>query len=344
MITTQGGCIMNKRRTSQAGNGLTWSEGRELVIRIKTLEGRATRTIESYTKLFNDFERCFGVRKYMTNVTQDDARKFIEWQLNEKTQFLKVRFRKDKKIGVSVVSANSYLRNAKSAYEVLINEGVMEENPFRNINKIKEKKKIIETLSLTELKELLNTYDKTWYVGFRDYVIINVMLDTFGRINEICHLKKSDIDFEKGLVTFTVTKNGSYRIVPVTKKVLRLLKELNNETEEFNSPYIFISSHGTQLQPDAFRKTLRDTIAKTSITKRVHPHIFRHTSASLFLANGGSVRALQKILGHADISTTMIYSHMNNDVLKNQHEQYSPLQQIDEHRKIKTRINGINNK
>ncbi|HJF33651.1 MAG TPA: tyrosine-type recombinase/integrase [Sporosarcina psychrophila] len=329
---------MKKRRTSSTGKGLTWSEGRELIIRIKLLEGRATRTIEGYIKLFNDFERCFGVRKHMTNVTQDDARKFIEWQLNEKTQFLKARFRKDKKIGVSVVSANSYLRNAKAAYEVLIKEGIIEENPFRNINKIKEKKKIIEILSLSELKEILNAYDKTWYVGFRDYVIVNVMLDSFGRIMEICHLKKSDIDFEKGLITFTETKNGSYRIVPVTKKVLNLIKELNKETEEFNSPYVFMSSHGTQLVPDAFRKNLRDVIAKTSIVKRVHPHIFRHTSASLFLVNGGSIRALQKILGHADISTTMIYSHMNNDALKEQHEQFSPLQQIEEHRKIKTRI------
>lgn len=156
----------------------------------------------------------------MTNVTQADARRFIEWQLTEKTQFLKARFRKNKKIGVSIQSANSYLRNAKSAYDVLIKEGIIEDNPFRNINKIKDNKKLIETLSHSELKELLNTYDKSWYVGFRDYVIVNVALDTFGRISEICHLKKSDIDYEKGLVTFTVTKNGSYRIVPVTKKEL----------------------------------------------------------------------------------------------------------------------------
>ena len=70
---------MKKRRTLQAGKGLTWSEGQELVIRIKTIEGRANCTIESYTKLFNDLERCFGVRKYTTNVKQEDARKFIEW-------------------------------------------------------------------------------------------------------------------------------------------------------------------------------------------------------------------------------------------------------------------------
>ncbi|MFF2755335.1 hypothetical protein ACFVR1_16475 [Psychrobacillus sp. NPDC058041] len=84
---------MKKRRTSSTGKGLTWLEGRELIISIKTLEGRASLTIESYKKLFNDFERCFGVRKYMTNVTHEDARRFIEWQLNEKTQFLKARFR-----------------------------------------------------------------------------------------------------------------------------------------------------------------------------------------------------------------------------------------------------------
>lgn len=316
--------------------GLTWKDGRELIIRIKNLEGVAKRTIENYNKVFNDFERCFGVRKHMTNVTQEDARRFMDWQLNEKVQFLKARGRKDKKIGVSIVSANTYLRTAKAAYQVLVNEKIMEENPFGNVNKIKDSKKKIDTLTSLELSEILRTYDKNWYVGFRDYVIVNVMLDTFGRITEICNLKKDDIDFEKGLVTFTETKNGSYRIVPIGKKVQRLITELNYETEEYDNPYVFISNHGTMLQPDAFRKNLREIIKKTSITKRVHPHLFRHTASSMFIAQGGSIRALQKILGHSEITTTMIYSHMNQEVLKNQHEQYSPLQSIEETKIIKT--------
>lgn len=316
---------------------MTFKEARELVTRIKTLEGRAPLTIESYHKVFNDFERCFGVRKHMTNITPDDARRFIEWQLNEKTQFLKARFRPDKKIGVSINSANSYLRNAKSVFQVLVKEGIMEENPFQNINKIKDKKKPIEILTALELKELLKIYDKTWYVGFRDYVVVNVMLDTFGRINEICQLKKEDVDYEKGLITFTETKNGMYRIVPIGKKVQKLIIELNHETEEFESPFVFMSSHGTRLVPDAFRKNLREAVAKTSITKRVHPHIFRHTSASMFLAEGGSIRALQKILGHSDIQTTMVYSHMDSTVLKEQHEKFSPLQHINDTQQVKTR-------
>ncbi|MEK4404128.1 hypothetical protein MKZ26_06725 [Sporosarcina sp. FSL K6-6792] len=84
---------MRKRRASSASKGLTFQEGRELVIRIKTLEGRAQLTLDSYNKLFNDFERCFGVRKHMTNINLEDARRFMKWQLHEKTQFLKSRFR-----------------------------------------------------------------------------------------------------------------------------------------------------------------------------------------------------------------------------------------------------------
>lgn len=325
-----------RRRGATAPRGITFKEGKEIVVRVKKMEGLARNTILNYDKLFNDFEKCFGARKHMNNVTLEDARRFIEWQLHEKVQFENARFRTDKKVGVSISSANSYLRLAKSAFEVLLEEGIMEENPFRPVNRIKMKKKPIETLTASELRELLRTYDKTWYVGFRDYVIVNVMLDTFGRINEICELKRDNIDYEKGTVTFTETKNGSYRIVPISKKVQKLIQELNYETEEYDSPYIFMSNHGTKLMPDAFRKNLRERVAETSITKRVHPHIFRHTASSMFIAEGGSIRALQKILGHAEISTTMIYAHMNDETLKDQHERFSPLRSIEEAEQIKT--------
>lgn len=328
---------MRKRKQSIAESGISLRRARTVVLRIKKLEGLAENTLRQYHSLFDDFERCFRGDKFVEDITLKDARRFIDWQLNEKVQFAKARFRTDKKVGVSISSANSYLRTAKSAFEVLIAEGIIDDNPFRPISKIKDKKKPIETLSELELQELLKAFDKDWYVGFRDYVIVNVMLDTFGRINEICELKKEDIDYQKGTVTFTETKNGSFRIVPISKKVQKLIKELNYETEEYDSPYVFMSSHGTKLMPDAFRKNLREKVKETSITKRVHPHIFRHTAASMFIAEGGSIRALQKILGHAEITTTMIYSHMNDDTLKDQHERFSPLQRIEKASKVKTR-------
>lgn len=333
--------MMKKRRVNTSGNlSLTFKEAREIVIKIKRMEGVSDSTIANYNKLFNDFERCFGGRKHINNVTVDDARRFIDWQLNEKVQFKNARFRGDKKTGVSVSSANTYLRLAKASFKMLVVEGILSENPFLKINAIKTKKMPTEILTELELRELLQSFDRSWYVGFRDYVIVNVMLDTFGRIKEICELQKDDIDYEKGTVTFTETKSGSYRIVPISRKVQKLIQELNYETEEFESPYIFISNHGTKMTPDSFRRNLRVKVKDTSITKRIHPHIFRHTAASMFIAEGGSIRALQKILGHSDITTTMIYAHMNDETLKDQHERFSPLQRIQDARKIKTRRRG----
>ena len=326
-----------KKQVTKQVEGLSFKRGREIVVGIKKVEGKAENTLENYYKLFNDFERFFSHRKLMNNVSTEDARNFINWQLEEKVQFLNARFRKNKKVGVSITSANSYLRCAKSAFETLIADGSLSNNPFAPMTKIKQQTKQIETLTIDEIKKVLKAFDKSWYADFRDFVLCHVMLDSFARIQEICSLQKSDIDYETGTVTFNDTKNKLYRIVPISKKVIRLIDDLNLETEEFNSPYIFISNHGTKLNPDAFRKHLKDVCERTDITKRIHPHIFRHTASTIFLANGGSVRTLQKILGHKQIDTTMIYSHMLDDTIKQQHQMYSPLQVIAESETLKTR-------
>jgi integrase/recombinase XerD len=213
----------------------------------------------------------------------------------------------------------------------------LDNNPFASLKKIKQQTKQIDVLTIEQVKLIFKAFDLTWYSDFRDYVLCNVMLDTFGRIDEICKLKKTDVDYINGVATFNVTKNGRFRHVPITRKVIRMIEDLNVETSDFDSEYIFISNHGTPLRPDAFRKHLKEVVERTDVKVRVYPHLFRHTSSTLFLANGGSVRALQKILGHAQIETTMIYSHMLDETIKEQHERFNPLQMINESPTIKTR-------
>ncbi|EPD54149.1 hypothetical protein HMPREF1210_00134 [Paenisporosarcina sp. HGH0030] len=328
-----------KRKTQvvKQVSGLSFQRAREIVINIKAVEGKADNTIENYHKLFNDFDRFFMHRKLISNVTTEDARNFIKWQLEEKTQFLNARFRTNKKKGVTVTSANSYLRLAKAAFETLVRDGSLENNPFSPLTKIKQQTKQIEVLTIEQVKTIFKAFDKTWYADFRDYVVCNVMLDTFGRIDEICNLKKAHVDYLNGVVTFNETKNGRFRHVPISRKVVRMIEDLNLETEDFYSEYIFVSNHGTTLRPDAFRKHLKEVIGRTNIKTRVYPHLFRHTASTLFLANGGSVRALQKILGHAQIETTMIYSHMLDETIKTQHELFNPLKMINEKTTIKTK-------
>ncbi len=326
-----------KRKTESQQNGITIEKAREIVMRIKQLEGLSVHSISNYNKLFNDFERFFNKRKHISNLTRDDARAFIEWQLNDKVQFKEARFRKDKKKGVSIGSANTYLQYGKAAFNVLLNEGLVNENIFESMKNIKQQQKQVDTLTPQEIKKMLNSLDKSWYADFRAFVLIHTLIDTFGRISEVLALKKQDIDFEKECVTFNETKNNKFRIVPITKKTMYLLDELIEETKDFESEYIFLTNAGKPLTPDTFRKQLREITEKAGIERRVHPHIFRHTSSMLFLKNNGSMRVLQKILGHRDIQTTMIYSHILDETVKAQHEQFSPIKMIEQSEGYKTR-------
>jgi integrase/recombinase XerD len=327
-----------KRHTKNNRKVFTVDDAREIVIKIKQLEGLSPNSIVNYEKLFNDFDQFFGEKSDITSLTNEDARNFIYWQLHNKIQFKNHKYRKDKKIGVSISSVNTYLAHAKGAFTVLVNEEVVQKNIFLGMSNIKQKEKKIETLSVEEIKKILRSLDKRKYSHFRLHVFLNTAMDSFGRIQEILSLRHSDIDFNCHSITFQNTKSGKVRIVPLSKKTIRLLKELISENEEFDSDYIFLSNHGKPLTPGTLRKHLRTVVEHLGIEKRIHPHIFRKTSSRMFLEQNGSIKVLQQILGHGDLSTTSkFYASVLDETIKKQHEQYSPLNLIDEVEKRKTR-------
>lgn len=307
-------------------------DARNVVIKLKELEGVSKHTIEGYVKFWNDMDRFFDEKMNVADLTVDDARDFIHWQLHEKTPFLKANRLDDTKKGISVSSVNTYLTYAKSSFKILEQEGITT-NIFAPINKIKNREKKIETLSVEEINKLFRTMDKSIYTEFRDYVACHVMLDSFGRIDEVLSVKKSDIDFEHKSITFQRTKNRRIRTIPLTNQSLKLIEE----TEDFNSEYLFLSVFGTRLRPDTFRKHLREIVKRSGIDKRIHPHLFRHTASKMFLEQNGSLRVLQSILDHADSSTTARYAHVLDDTIKAQHKQFTPINLLK--KKAKTRTN-----
>ncbi|MEC1155015.1 tyrosine-type recombinase/integrase [Cytobacillus horneckiae] len=331
-----------KRYTNQLATKIfTIDDARNIVIKVKKLEGLSTNTIDNYEKLFNDFDRFFGEKNDVASLTRDDAREFIYWQLNDKIQFLNHKYRKVKPKGVSVSTVNTYINYAKATFTVLVNEEIVEENIFENVNNIKEKEKKIETLSVEDIKKFLRSLNKGWYSEFRMFVLVHTLLDSFGRINEVLSVRKEDIDFEKHAITFHNTKNGKLRIVPISKKTIKLLEELIEETEDFESEYLFLTHHGNPMSPDTARKHLRDLSIRVGLEHIKGFHIFRHTASEMFLRQNGSIRVLQKILGHAEISTTSIYAHVLDQTIKQQHEQFSPLNLINDKERRKTRTGRI---
>lgn len=159
---------------------------------------------------------------------------------------------------------------------------------------------------------------------------MNVLLDAFLRITEALTLTIKDVDLDSRtiIVRGYNAKSRKARLVPISGSTVNLLRELIEETREFKTDYIFLSNYGEPLDRNHFRKRLKEFAHKAGIQKNVHPHLFRHTGATMFLEAGGDIRHLQMILGHADLRMVMRYTHLSKDALRNQHQKYSVLNQI----------------
>ncbi|MBY0098664.1 tyrosine-type recombinase/integrase [Mesobacillus maritimus] len=303
---------------------------------VKLAEGRAKQTLEKYRLIYGNLCKYLdvhGIGRDIRNIDVGLVRKYISWLLKDYVQFEKHKFKPDyaKKRGLSPQTTNDYLKTLRTFFRFLVEEGKVDVNPFEAVNSVKYTDTEILVLTAEELKVLLEAPDKRTYTGFRDYVLMTLLIDTMTRINEALSLKTSDVDFSNNTITVraTIAKNRKARIIPIQKQTAKLLKELIKEIEEFECEYIFLANYGERLTSNHFRNMLRrHYIKKAGIKKRVHPHLFRHTAATMFLESGGDIRHLQLLLGHSDLRMVMRYTHLSNRALKEQHDRHSALNQL----------------
>lgn len=215
-------------------------------------------------------------------------------------------------------------------FRFFVDEELSESNPMKQVKDVNEPQEEIAVLTIDELRRLLDAPNKRSYSDFRDYVIMNLLLDTFLRISEALSLTVNDIDFLAKVITVraTVAKSRKARIVPIKTTTANLLKDLIKENEEFETEHIFVTNYGEPMNRNHFRKRLKKHAETAGITKNVHPHLFRHTGATMFLEAGGDIRHLQMLLGHADLRMVMRYTHLSKQALINQHDKFSPLNSI----------------
>lgn len=215
-------------------------------------------------------------------------------------------------------------------FKFLEDEDQVDFNPMKAVKDVSEPQEHIDVLTIKELKALLSVPNKRKYSDFRDFVLMNVLLDTFLRINEALTLKITDVDLQAKVITVrgSNAKNRKARFVPIKHTTANLLRDLLEENAEFESEHIFLTNYGEPLDRNHFRKRLKSFVDIAGITKNVHPHLFRHTGATLFLEAGGDIRHLQMLLGHADLRMVMRYTHLSKKALISQHDRYSPLNSI----------------
>ncbi|MFP3875709.1 tyrosine-type recombinase/integrase [Bacillus paralicheniformis] len=301
----------------------------------KRAENRAPETIDRYMRACRyllEYAKMVGLDDDIRDIDVDFARGFVSWLLHERVKFDGHKFKKDehKTPGLSPKSVNDYIKTMRTFFRFCIKAGSTSENPFEDTKLVTDPEEMVNILSPDEMRKLLSVPDQRSYVGFRDYVALTCLIDSMTRVGEILSLTEANVDFSSDTVYLSAwdVKTRKGRFVPLEKRTMNLLKELIKENEDFDSDYVFLTNYGEKMTTNHFRQRLNTYAEKAGIKKRVHPHLIRHTGATMFLEDGGDIRHLQALLGHADMRMVKRYTHLSKQSLKAQHKKHSPLAQI----------------
>lgn len=218
-----------------------------------------------------------------------------------------------------------YLTSINNFYKYLVSKNHIKINPSESIKMPKLEKKLPEYLTIEEIDKLLNIRVSTAY-DLRNKAMLEMLYATGMRISELCDLKMSNIYLEDEIVK-VFGKGSKERLIPINEIALEYLKEyLKYGRGELlgikDSEYVFISSRHTKITRQAFFKFLKKLCYEKGIKKNISPHILRHSFATHLLNNGADLRSVQELLGHSDITTTQIYTHLSNEKLENDYEKH----------------------
>jgi len=230
--------------------------------------------------------------------------------------------------GLGARSRARHLVSVRGFYRFLAEEKILPLDPAKLVDLPKTTLKLPDVLGVAEVQRLLNAPDGRKPSGIRDAAMLEVLYAAGLRVSELVNLKIQDVHLEAGFVR-VLGKGSKERIVPIgqyaREKVLFYLEHARGSlVKDRSSPYLFVARAGRPMTRQGFWKLLRQYARGTGLFKKVTPHSLRHSFATHLLEGGADLRAVQVMLGHADISTTQIYTHVANDRLKELHRRFHP--------------------
>lgn len=237
----------------------------------------------------------------------------------------------DKKVSISTV--NNYLRNIKAFINWCVSERLLKDNIAKSVKHLKTSRKPKEQLSNQEYKRLINSLDTTKYVEFRDYTIINLIMDSGMRIGETLALTVHNVDLVRRAVMINAdnAKSKKDRVVFFSKKTSQMLRRwISYKDRYFETDILFPTNRCGYLKVMNFEKNFKKYITECGIKKYVTPHSLRNNFGRRFLMAGGDIFTLSKILGHSSVEVTeQAYADLSDEDIRKNYQRFSPIENMD---------------
>jgi len=230
--------------------------------------------------------------------------------------------------GLNATTIVRSMVSVKQFFKYLLAEKVLSEDPTAHIKTPKMKKAIPGVISLDDVESILGAPDESTPEGLRDAAMLEILYATGIRVSELIGLKLNDVNFELGFVV-VYGKGSKERVVPIGDKAReKLLSYLRDSRPSLlkgrEAKALFVTRRGAGMTRQGFWKIIKAQALKAGVTKKISPHTLRHSFATHLLERGADLRTIQVMLGHSDISTTQIYTHVESERLKEIHKKYHP--------------------
>ena len=238
-----------------------------------------------------------------------------------------IRFLNDQNLSSSTI--NRSFSSIRSYHKYLSYEKKITQNPTQLLEPPKISKKLPKVLSVQDINEIINSVKVEDSMGYRDKAILETLYSAGLRVSELCSLEMNNILFDSAMLR-VVGKGNKERYVPLGDKAIKLINDyckfirLSLVGKKKSDGNVFLSKNGKQLTRMTIYNIMKKWARISGINRDISPHTFRHSFATHLLEGGADLRAVQEMLGHTDISTTQIYTHLDNEYLKEVHRTFHP--------------------
>lgn len=248
--------------------------------------------------------------KFLDENKINDYKK-VDYQLIRK--FLEFLYEEE----YSKKTISRHISSLRSFFKYLIKENIITNNPMTLISNPKLDKKLPKYLYYEEMEKILSIPDKTTPLGMRDLTILELLYSTGVRVSELVNIKIEDIDFNERTIKI-LGKGNKERIVLYSKILGKYLDDylLKRNMLNPNHNYLFVNKFGNKLTDRGVRLIIDNILRKGMVDFHISPHMIRHTFATHLLDNGADLKCVQELLGHKNLSSTQIYTHISNEHLR----------------------------